>query len=89
MIPVLYYHKNNKKDIIWQIQTRFSIKKSFSNSFIDRKKKKIMIFELNYNLSKTILVSIIDICIALYIPLTLSRIPLSLGIRDFKVKWGY
>lgn len=48
-----------------------------------------MIFELNYNLSKTILVGIIDICIALYIPLTLSRIPLSLGIRDFKVKWGY
>lgn len=88
MILVLYYHKNNKKDIIWQIQTRFSIKKIFLQQFY-RKKKKIMIFELNYNLSKTILVSIIDICIALYIPLTLSRIPLSLGIRDFKVKWGY
>lgn len=49
-----------------------------------------MIFELNYNLCpKSIFVGIVDICISLYIPLTLSRIPLSLGIRDFKVKWGY
>lgn len=86
MILILYYHKNNKNHLA-NINT-FFYKKIFLQQFY-RKKKKIMIFELNYNLSKTILVSIIDICIALYIPLTLSRIPLSLGIRDFKVKWGY